>query len=80
MEHKGIVIDERGVSANGYTGSEILAMLIEAVCQVWHKECGKINIQDAGRKLIDTLAAAETEYMVRRLFYEKLNEEDEEDE
>lgn len=79
---RSIVINDEGLEANGYTGSEIVAALVEALCHMWDDWCGSIDLYHAGERVIDTLAAESKYYKVRKFMSkatEKSGEENEND-
>ena len=78
METKEIIINEVGMQVHGYTGSEIVATIVEALCYAWRNEIGDINLLNAGKKVIDALGEAEKDYKIDILF-EKLTEDREDD-
>ena len=75
METKEIIINEEGMRVHGYTGSEIVATIVEALCHAWRKEVGKIDLLNAGKKVIDALGEAEKDYKINELCM-KFMEED----
>lgn len=68
METKEIIINEVGMKVHGYMGSEILAVLIEALCHAWSKESGLVDIVNAGKKVVDALFAAEDDYKMNVIY------------
>ena len=78
MEIKEIIINDEGMRVHGYTGSEIVATIVEALCHAWRKEVGDIDLLNAGKKVIDALGEAEKDYKIDKLF-EKMTEDNEDD-
>lgn len=77
-EKKEILITEEGIRVHGFEeGSpEIIAVLVEALCYSWRKEIGEIDIEYAGKKVIDALGDAERDYRIN-VIYELLMEDEE---
>ena len=78
METKEIIINEVGMQVHGYTGSEIVATIVEALCHAWRKEIDDIDLLNAGKKVIDALREAAKDYKIDKLF-KKMTEDNEDD-
>lgn len=83
-EKKEIIVDEKGVRVQGFDSDEVLPYLIEAICNVWDRDVGPLDIRNAGTKVIDALHAAEMENKLETLWDVLIDndeaEEDDEDE
>ena len=68
METKEILITEEGVKVHGFKGTEIVAVLVEALVHSWKKEVGTIDLEYAGKTVIDALADAERDYKIKFIY------------
>ena len=85
MEEKKIVITESGMRMRGnWDSKEIIAYLIEGLCNVWNDAAGNIDVTRAGKAIIDTLIEQEDKYKLDTLWgilcdCESEDEDDEDD-
>ena len=83
MEEKKIIITDKGMRVRGdIDPHEIIAYLIEGLCEVWNSEAGAINPTRAGKKIIDLLVEEENNYKLEMIwdFFAKMMSEENEDE
>ena len=62
MKEKFLVVSDKGVVANGmHNPSEVLEMLLCAYLEVWNRDIGEIDVEEAGIKICDMLAGMSAE-------------------
>lgn len=76
---KSVTVTERGVIANGISNpGEVLAVLIDAVTEIYNKEVGPINMKRAATEIVHALEAEENRTFVR-LLIKAMGEDDVDD-
>lgn len=78
-EKKEIIVDEKGVRVQGFDSEDVLPYLIEAICHVWDRDVGPLDIRKAGMKVIDALHAAEMENKLEAIWDVLMDDDDDEE-
>ena len=77
-----VVLTDNGIKVrNEMKPSEVIAYLIDALCEVWSDAIGTISVKESGERIVHMLHEMERVYKIDKI-YEALfeDEDDEEDE